>query len=187
MKTCKVCGKQIANARTYCSMECYGKDHRHYSTCVICGKKYQAPPSDKRSTCANPECVRENKVRKHTGKSNKWPEESKAKISGVQTDNLKMGTPSAQKSPIAGRFETNQNAKDWILISPEGKEYRCRNLTEWARNHCDLFGKEPGDRSALQITAGFRAIATSLRGNRKTSCSTYFGWTLLGVPQKPEK
>lgn len=137
-----MCGKKIPNRRTYCSRECQKKD-KNYKTCVICGTVFADSPSNKRVTCGSPDCIRENKSRKHAGITYKWSDEAKLRVPKVQNENLKKGTYAAQQSPIAGRFETNRNAKKWILIDPDGKEHHCQNLMEWARNNCELFGKEP--------------------------------------------
>lgn len=37
----------------------------------------------------------------------------------------------AKRSPKSGRFETNVNAKEWHLVSPEGKHYQFRSLNCW--------------------------------------------------------
>jgi hypothetical protein len=142
--------------------------------CVICGKGFKCSPSDKKATCGEPGCVRINKVRTHQGKRNAWNEESRQKISNKgQTANLKKGTPAAKKSPIAGSFETNQNAKEWVLVDPEGKEYKIRNLSLWAKNNSHLF-----DRTPAQIVAGFKQIKRYYEGKTKRTVTSYFGWTL---------
>ncbi len=142
--------------------------------CVICGEDYKASPSDKRATCGKSECIRVNKSRTHKGKHNTWSEESRRNLSvRGQTANLSKGTPAAQQSPIAGSFETNQNAKDWVLISPDGKEYKCRNLNLWCKNNCKLF-----DRTPVQIAAGFRQIKLYYEGKTKRTVASYLGWTL---------
>lgn len=120
-----------------------------------------------------------------------WGDEAKKRKSQLgQTANLQLGTAAAQMSPIAGRFETNREAKIWILIDPSGNEITVRNLKLWARDHADLFGKPLGDKSANQIAAGFCAIAQTLRGKRgspgkPSGAMTYFGWTLKCPPESP--
>ena len=74
-----------------------------------------------------------------------------------------------QQSLIAGRFETNQEAKIWTLVDPCGNEITVRNLILWARENTALFEKPEGDRSAHQIASGFRAIALTMCGKRKTT------------------
>ena len=38
------------------------------------------------------------------------------------------GTEAVHASPNSGRFVTDVNAIDWVLISPEGVRYECHNL-----------------------------------------------------------
>jgi len=159
-------------------------------SCVICGKPFDCYPSDNRVTCSK-DCRRERQRRIQTGKANKWGEASRRKLSERgQTDNLKLGVLAVKRSPIAGRFETNQEAKIWILVDPSGREYVVRNLRLWAREHTDLFDKPPGDKSADQIAGGFSAIAQTLAGNRgapgkRSGAMTYYGWRLKDLPEKP--
>jgi len=142
--------------------------------CVVCREDYNASPSDKRSTCGKPECFKINKSRTHKGKSNTWTEESKQNLSVKgQTANLSKGTAAAQQSPIAGSFETNQNAKDWVLVSPEGKEHKCRNLNLWCKDNSQLFNRTP-----TQIAAGIRQIKQYRLGKTKRTVTSYLGWTL---------
>lgn len=142
--------------------------------CVICGAEYKAAPSDKRSTCGKPDCVRANQILSHRGKSNVWKKESKQALSARgQTINLLKGTAAAQQSPIAGSFETNRNAKSWVIVSPEGKEYYCRNLNLWCKNNCYLFNRTP-----VQISEGFRQIKRYYQGKTKRAVTSYLGWSL---------
>lgn len=163
---------------------------RAWRVCPVCKKLFPSPPSSNAVTCSK-ECSAQWKSIVHQGVSNKWTYEAKVRLSERgQTDNLRMGTAAAQKSPIAGRFETNQEAKIWILVDPVGQEYVVRNLRLWAREHTELFGKPPGDRSADQIAAGFRAIVQTLKGNRGApgkprGSMSYYGWTFKSLPEKP--
>ena len=153
--------------------------------CVVCGKPFSAPPSSKKCTCSA-QCSTARKQLSHQGKHNQWSEDARARLSQKgKTPNLQLGTEAAQKSPLAGRFETNQEAKIWTLITPTGDEIVVRNLLLWARIHTDLFDKPPGDRSANQIAHGFAAIAQTLRNTRKSPAHTYFGWSLKGPPEIP--
>lgn len=160
---------------------------RNWRVCPICGKLYPDPPSIRNITCSK-ECASAWRAYTHKTVKNTWNEEAREKKREEgQTDNLKLGTLAAQKSPIAGRFETNQEAKVWVLVAPDGEEITVRNLRLWARKNTHLFDKPPGDRSAIQIAAGFQAIASTIRGVRKTPAMYYFGWTLKGPPKTPEK
>lgn len=160
---------------------------RSWKVCPVCRKLFPSPASDKTVTCSK-ECSAEWKRRAHEGVSNKWNDDSKAKKREQgQTSNLRMGTPAAMASPIAGRFETNQEAKIWTLVDPSGNEIVVRNLLMWARNNTEKFGKPDGDKSAKQIADGFKAIALTMRGKRKHPSMTYFGWTLKELPREPEE
>lgn len=160
--------------------------------CIICGKPFDCYPSDNRVTCSK-DCRRERQRRITTSRPVQWSAEARARASARgETANLKLGTAAAKKSPIAGRFETNQEAKIWTLIDPAGNEIVVRNLLLWARNNTDLFGKPPGDHSAAQIASGFKAIARTLEGKRgapgkQRGALTYFGWTLKNIPEDPPK
>lgn len=160
---------------------------RNWKVCPVCGKLFPSPASAKTVTCSK-ECSSEWKQIIHERVSNKWNEESKRELSERgQTNNLLLGTEAAKKSSIAGRFETNQEAKIWTLVDPSGNETVVRNLSMWARENTERFGKPEGDKSARQIVHGFYAIAQTLKGKRKTPAMTYFGWTLKDVPKEPEE
>lgn len=158
--------------------------------CVVCGKPFECYPSDNTVTCSK-DCRRERQRRITLGRHVQWGEAARARASARgQTENLKMGIEAVKKSPIAGRFETNKEAKIWILIDPSGNEIIVRNLLLWAREHTELFDKPPGDKSAAQIASGFKAIAQTLDGKRGApgkprGALSYFGWTLKGPSEKP--
>lgn len=154
--------------------------------CVICGKPFNCYPSDNKVTCSNA-CRRERQRRIVKENPVKWGDTAKERLSKKgQTDNLRKGTEAAKRSPIAGRGETNREAKIWVLISPDGREITVRNLRHWARANTELFDKPPGDKSAYQICCGFSAIAQTLKGNRgPNGPMTYFGWSLKDLPVTP--
>lgn len=166
---------------------------RAWRVCAICRKLFPAPPSATASTCSR-RCYQAWCSRLHKGlPGRKWSEsEKRRKAEQGRPEGLKLGTAAAQKSPLAGRFATNQEAKCWILIDPSGKEIPVRNLRMWAREHTELFGKPPGDKSANQIARGFMAIAQTLRGSRGTpgkqrGATSYLGWGLKQLPEYPAK
>lgn len=158
--------------------------------CVICGKAFACYPSDNKVTCSNA-CRRERQRRITTASPVRWSAEARRRASQKgKTGNLLLGAEAAKRSPVAGRYETNQEAKVWTLVDPTGREIVVRNLLLWARDNTALFSKPPGDKSAQQIACGFRAIAQTLKGNRgapgtRRGALTYFGWTLAGLPQEP--
>jgi hypothetical protein len=142
--------------------------------CVICGIDFKCSPSDKKVTCSTA-CKSKRTSQTHKGKKYPWSKEAKKKLSekGV-TENLKLGTLSAIKSPNSGRFESNVNAKSWEIISPDGEVFKIRNLANWCRENCHLFGKEPCDKSASQIAHGFFSIKKNMIKGK--GVITYMGW-----------
>ena len=154
---------------------------RNIKKCVVCGKGFCSPPSDKTVTCSK-ECSSENKKRLHTGKRNIWSEESRQKLSSQgQTDNLKKGTDAAKRSLKSGRFETNVNAKEWHLVSPEGKHYQFRSLNCWLReNGKELFGCDPDSREFNNVRSGLCGAKRAMLG-KKYGCITYKGWSVIPI------
>lgn len=124
--------------------------------CRVCGKSFNCPASDKTVTCSK-ECSKIHRSKIHIGKSNVWSEEKKKCLSEKgQTKNLLKGTNAASESPNSGHFETNINAIDWHIVSPEGKEYRFRNLNLWAEKNYELFGFD-NIKEAPKVSAGIQS------------------------------
>lgn len=147
--------------------------------CVVCGTEFKCSPSDKKITCGK-ECSRINKRLTHLGKSNTWSEESRKRLAGRgKTKNLQKGTEAAMKSPKAGKFETNVGAKDWHVISPEGKHYKFRNLQNWARNNCSLFYVDETEENALKIAKGLQHAKAGELGRDFAHTSKYKGWSVV--------
>lgn len=145
---------------------------KNQKICIVCGRAFACPPSDKTVTCS-PECRRKYAAMRRDGKP--LSTETRAKISaaakgrdmsGIQA----AGTEAALNSPKSGPFETNVSAKDWILTSPDGKVYRCRNLNLWVREHMDAFGVEPTKKNFHRVQSGLR------QAKRGKQASTYKGW-----------
>ena len=167
------------------SCGCYqsykGKLSRNKKVCIICGKEFECPPSDKTVTCSN-ECRKENAKRRATGRI--FSDESKKKISEKvkrrdTSEVQKIGTNAALKSPNSGRFETNVNAVDWHLISPEGKHYYFHSLNNWLReNGLELFGCKPDSREYNNVRSGLSGAKRAALG-RKYYCCTYKGWKVI--------
>lgn len=160
---------------------------KNQKICVICGKLFDCPPSSKKITCSK-ECSAIRKSQSHKGKSNVWSEESKRKLSERgQTDNLKMGTPAAKRSSNSGRFETNVNAIDWHLISPEGKHYYFHSLHHWLRENCrELFGVEPDSREFINIRSGLSNAKRAMLGGSYMT-TTYKDWRVIPTEDDKKK
>ena len=152
--------------------------------CAICGKKFKCAPSDKTVTCSK-ECSAANKRRTHLGKRNVWNEESKKRLSQKgKTKNLESGTEAAKKSPKSGRFETNVNAIEWHLISPEGEHFFFRSLNNWLRENGEkYFGCEPDSAQYKSVRSGPSGAKRAMLGG-KYGCATYKGWQALPVEGK---
>lgn len=114
------------------------------------------------------------------GKTHLWSDEAKKRLSQKgQTENLKLGTEYAKKSAKAGRFETNINAKDWHLISPDGKHYRFHSLNFWLRENCEeLFGCLPDSKQFKNTRSGLAGAKRAMLGGTYTS-TTYKGWQVI--------
>lgn len=140
--------------------------------CIICGRVFECPKSDKTVTCSK-WCSKEYARIRATGR--KFSEETRKKQSekakGRDMSELqKKATAAALESPKSGRFETNVNAKTWRLTSPDGKIYECRNLNLWSRENCELFGEKQTESSAKKISGGLRMAKNGVRA------SSYKGW-----------
>lgn len=153
--------------------------------CLVCGKEFQASPSAKKVTCSK-ECLKIRRSQISRGK--KMSEtavermSARAKSRGF-TDNLKKGTQAAMASPKAGRFDTNINAKDWVLISPFGETYKCHSLTNFIRKNPQLFDIDGSDEEVNRVAAGIRTIKGNMKHNRRGH--SYHGWT-LELPSEKE-
>ena len=144
--------------------------------CVICGEEYTASPSDKRMTCAQPACVSARRRQTHQGRKVVWSQAARARASARgETPNLKLGTPAARKSPIAGPFETNQEAKLWWVRNlVTGDRYEVHNLCKFCRDHPELFAPDPWENAY----AGLRQVQAWLVGKTPRQVSRWKTWTL---------
>ena len=72
-----------------------------------------------------------------------FTDESKSRqlqqISKNGKKNQPKATAAASLSPKSGKFETNQFAKKWELIAPDGQHFMIVNLHHFVREHADLF------------------------------------------------
>jgi hypothetical protein len=152
--------------------------------CVICGESFQCSPSEKKVTCARKPCVSARRRQTHQGKPHPWGEAAKQRLSDLgKTPNLQLGTAAAKLSPIAGPFETNQEAKVWWLLGPGSQRYQVRNLRKFCRDHPYLFIPDPWGNAY----AGLRQVQAWLTGKTPRKVSQWKGWTLERPAFPPEE
>lgn len=151
--------------------------------CVVCGKEFSAPPSSKKITCSG-ECSAKRKRESHLGKRNIWSEESRQRLSqNGQSANLQKGTEAALRSPASGPYETNRNAKHWVLKSPDNVIYEVDNLNLFVRSHPEWFQNPTSASSALRASAACLAgKASPSRKNKQFG--QYKGWQVLDYYKK---
>lgn len=164
-----------------CLQATKGKEMRNRKICVICGKEFECPPSDKTVTCSQ-ECRKKYAAIRATGR--KLSDSAKQKISNKakgrdMTELQKLGTSAAMNSPVSGRFETNRNCKDWHLVSPGGKHYYFHSLNYWLRENCrELFGCEPDSQEFKNIRSGLAGAKRAMMG-KKYPCCTHKDWQVI--------
>jgi len=143
--------------------------------CVICGRGFHTPPSSKKITCGR-ECSCARKVATHRGKHPKWSKAARDRNRGLRVyspDLQQMAVAAAQRSPLAGPFSTNRNAKWWTITSPTGDIYHVRNLNLFTRDYLHLLDGTP-----VQAASGIRQIRRSQHGKLPRAVSQWKGWRL---------
>lgn len=158
-----------------------GKLMRYKKICVICGKEFECPPTNKVVTCSK-ECRSEYARVRSTGR--KMPESAKKVLSekhkGQNLDGIRdKAIEAIKKSPTMGRYVTNRNAMDWHLIAPDGTEYFFHSLNFWLRENCrELFDCEPDSKGFLSVRSGLTNAKRAMMGKIQTT-KTYKGWKVL--------
>ena len=157
----------------------FGEGEKMIRYCTECGQPFKCSPSNKTVTCGKP-CSKTRRSRLLTGHtvSQQTRQKIAVKASSQIRPALHSGTAAAQRSPKAGRFETNSSAKSWTLISPSGMQYKCTNLNMFIRCHSDLFGIRADDDAAVsRIAHCFIELKKGLKnGTRSTCCK---GWRMV--------
>ena len=160
LKKCIICGKTLVkNQKKYCSKKCYGKSKQGYKTCPVCGKKF---PEWERSLkiCCSKECSKKNREEMY-----------KRGVYSESIDKMRKGHAEKIKEIGPDNFWI---AKGWVIQSPEGEIFECRNLLNFIRENPDLF-----DGTTKQAFDGIVKIKASYQGKRKNPCFTWKGWKLL--------
>lgn len=155
---CPICGAPVHRGK-HCSYRCAGEAKKHYRECVICGTSFACPPSNGNKTCSR-ECASALRAQH--------------RADGVYDVATAMMLKGKEASPILQGDEHHINAKVWVIVSPEGQVFECRNLAHWVREHADML---PG--TSKQATDGIRKIKYGALGKRKKPASTWKGWRLL--------
>lgn len=159
---------------------------KNQKICVICGKSFDCSPSVNKITCSKP-CSIEQKRRSHLGKRNVWSDDARARArQRGQTGNLSKGTAAARLSPVSGPFETNQNAKHWVLRSPDNVLYEFDNLSKFVRDHPDFFANAVSARTALSAAAGC-TVGTPAPSRKSRKVNQYKGWEVVSCGLKSKK
>ncbi len=141
--------------------------------CVICGKEFQSPPSDKVVTCS-PECrserARRSVIKRGGADSLHVPEiykkikenpNMKARMKKLQ----KMGTDASMQLPGSQKGIQNRTSKLWILIDPTGNKHAAINLLQFIRDNAESFGIKSDDKKSIRnIASGFQAILRTISG-----------------------
>lgn len=158
-----------------------GKQKRNTKICVICGKSFESPPSDKVVTCSK-ECRKIN-AKKRGGFTPEMREKISKSKTGKPNPNQPAATAAALLSPLSGPFITNKDAIDWHLIAPDGQVFICHNLSLWVRENCEkYFGCQPGTRESHNVTSGLRNAKYAAKGGTY-KCITYKGWRVIPAKQ----
>ena len=99
-----------------------------------------------------------------------------------QQECAKKGTAAAQKPPLSGRFETNINAKEWVIMDPTGKTYKFTNLRNWIRENIELFTDVENAKKKKKIVDRIHhGLGTAKRNTiAGKSGTTWYGWSVIG-------
>lgn len=157
--TCIVCRNEKGRNKKFCSLKCESAYLKNRKTCIVCGKTFPDPPTNA-SVCCSKECS--SKHRKDMMQGEKQQNNFKKMIAGKELFEKEH------------QGEKHVNAKEWVIQSPEGKIYRCRNLLYFIRSNPELF-----DGTERQVFDGFSKIKATRQGKRKNPSYTYKGWQLL--------
>lgn len=158
MVPCQYCGAPVKRAGAqFCSRRCAGLAKQHYKVCVICGVEFPSPPSSSVKTCSNDCSVELRKRQAYELGHN-------VRLDAARRQHV-------EHTPL----EDWQTAKYWVLLSPSGQQYECKNLIEFFRRHQDMIDGTPE-----QAARGIITVKCTMTGSRKRNkCAHWKGWRLL--------
>lgn len=161
LRKCVICGKPLTKSqKKYCSKQCMGLGKQGYKVCPVCGKRF--PEWEQSSKiCCSPECSKQHREELHQY--------------GIYTESItKMRTGFSSKIETTAP-EDLWTAKGWVIQSPDGTTYECRNLLNFIRENPDLFDGTP-----KQAFDGFAKIKATMQGKRtKAPSKSWKGWKLI--------
>lgn len=157
---CKVCGRDKGRNKWFCSKICESIYRQHKKKCKVCGKLFNVPPSSD-IVCCSVECARINRQLLHG--------------SGRYEQSIKQMMEGTDLFLLEHSGEKHVNAKFWIIKSPTGEIYKCKNLSFFIRSHPELF-----DGTAIQAFDGFAKIKATMLGKKiKNKSYSWKGWKLI--------
>ena len=156
---CRVCGKPTGRNKYCCSAKCYADFRQHYRLCAVCHTPFKCPPTSDVKCCSKKcsEIYRSDLHKK-----------------GVYDESISKMIAARDAYFAEHNGENHPNAKRWVIQSPDGKIYECRNLLNFIRENPDLF-----DGTARRACDGIIKIKASMQGKRKNPCYSWRGWKLL--------
>ena len=194
-KKCVICGKEFFSAQTAnkntCSEECSKKYKSQKAKERGISEETRKKIADSLRGKSLPEDVRRKMSESRKGRI--VSEDTRKKISKIAkgrdvTELQKIGVEAAKASPKSGRFETNVNAMDWHLVSPDGKHYFMHSLKNWLRNNCEeLFGCQPDTDEFRNVYSGLTAAKRAALGKGSYGSVTYKGWQPIPTKSDFEK
>ena len=154
--------------------------------CIICGKPFTRITSlAKHKVTCSPACKALRIKAMSTGRQ--FNEETRAKMSDSHKtekayehlDEIRSASTEALlKDPRLGRFESNIHAIWWHLVSPEGEEYKFKNLSHWLRTTGYIyFGVDAEDHDIRLVRIG---LQQAKKKTKKTGRQFYYkGWAVI--------
>lgn len=184
-RICSVCGRTFETIYSR-QIKCANCCNKVRAVCETCGREYVANAWTNSRYC--PDCRGAASGASRTGKYRAATEQFAQMRKAYAREHIEemralvaKAHEGVKKSPLAGRFEANLNAKTWKLVDPSGNRHTCTNLNLFVRSR-------PADfPNAASAAIMFRAQARCLRNGKpvvpKTCCG---GWYVEEIPTYPD-